>query len=66
MVTGDNDRAVRLSNELYERGYYCSAMFFPIVARGQAGVRMMLRGDMPTELTERFAADLVDVLAGLG
>ncbi|WP_395292675.1 aminotransferase class I/II-fold pyridoxal phosphate-dependent enzyme [Kitasatospora hibisci] len=66
VVTGDNDRAVRLSNELYERGYYCSAMFFPIVARGQSGVRMMLRGDMPTELTERFAADLLDVLAGLG
>ncbi|MFJ2863080.1 aminotransferase class I/II-fold pyridoxal phosphate-dependent enzyme [Kitasatospora sp. NPDC087314] len=66
VVTGDNDRAVRLSTELYERGYYCSAMFFPIVAQGQAGVRMMLRGDMPTELTERFAGDLLDVLAGLG
>jgi 7-keto-8-aminopelargonate synthetase-like enzyme len=66
VVTGDNDRAVRLSNELFRRGYYCSAMFFPIVARGQAGVRMMLRGDMSTELTERFAADLVDALAQLG
>lgn len=65
-VTGDNDRAVRLSTELYQRGYYCSAMFFPIVAQGQAGVRMMLRGDMPTELTERFATDLLETLAGLG
>lgn len=66
VVTGDNDRAVRLSTELYRRGYYCSAMFFPIVAQGQAGVRMMLRGDMPTELTERFATDLLETLAGLG
>lgn len=66
VTVGDNDRAVRLSTELYRRGYYCSAMFFPIVAQGQAGVRMMLRGDMPTELTERFAADLLDVLADLG
>ncbi|MER7754727.1 aminotransferase class I/II-fold pyridoxal phosphate-dependent enzyme [Kitasatospora sp. NPDC097643] len=65
VVTGDNDRAVRLSNELYRRGYYCSAMFFPIVAQNQAGVRMMLRGDMPTDLTERFAADLLDALAEL-
>ncbi|WP_406280782.1 aminotransferase class I/II-fold pyridoxal phosphate-dependent enzyme [Embleya sp. NBC_00896] len=65
VTVGDNDRSVRLSTELYRRGYYCSAMFFPIVAQGQAGVRMMLRGDMPTELTERFATDLVDVLAGL-
>ncbi|WP_206505511.1 aminotransferase class I/II-fold pyridoxal phosphate-dependent enzyme [Streptomyces chrestomyceticus] len=66
VTVGDNDRAVRLSTELYRRGYYCSAMFFPIVAQGQAGVRMMLRGDMPTELTERFATDLLDVLADLG
>ncbi|MER0449450.1 aminotransferase class I/II-fold pyridoxal phosphate-dependent enzyme [Streptomyces sp. Edi4] len=66
VTVGDNDRAVRLSTELYRRGYYCSAMFFPIVARGQAGVRMMLRGDMPTELTERFATDLLEVLADVG
>lgn len=66
VTVGDNDRAVRLSTELYRRGYYCSAMFFPIVARGRAGVRMMLRGDMPTELTERFADDLLAVLARLG
>ncbi|WP_326700034.1 aminotransferase class I/II-fold pyridoxal phosphate-dependent enzyme [Streptomyces sp. NBC_01754] len=66
VTVGDNDRAVRLSTELYRRGYYCSAMFFPIVARGRAGVRMMLRGDMPTELTERFADDLLDVLGRLG
>lgn len=65
VTVGDNDRAVRLSTDLYRRGYYCSAMFFPIVAQGDAGVRMMLRGDMPTELAERFADDLVDSLAGL-
>src|SRR5581483_2392117 len=29
VVLGDNDRAVRLANTLYQRGYYCSAMFFP-------------------------------------
>ncbi|WP_103535582.1 aminotransferase class I/II-fold pyridoxal phosphate-dependent enzyme [Streptomyces sp. SM11] len=65
VTVGDNDRAVALSTELYRRGYYCSAMFFPIVAQGQAGVRMMLRGDMAAELTERFATDLLDVLAEL-
>ncbi|WP_069166845.1 aminotransferase class I/II-fold pyridoxal phosphate-dependent enzyme [Nocardia altamirensis] len=62
VTVGDNDRAVRLSNELYRRGYYCSAMFFPIVARGQAGVRMMLRGDMTGAMTEDFVAVLEDVL----
>ena len=65
VTVGDNDRAVRLSNRLYERGYYCSAMFFPIVARGQAGVRMMLRGDMTSEMTEEFASVLEDALDGI-
>ena len=58
VVTGDNDRAVRLANRLYQRGYYTSAMFFPIVARNQAGVRLMLRGDMTTAMTEDFTAAL--------
>ena len=64
VVLGDNDKAVLLSTELYRRGYYCSAMFFPIVARGQAGVRIMLRGDMTTEMTEEFASTLEDALDG--
>lgn len=62
VTVGDNDRAVRLSTELYRRGYYCSAMFFPIVARGQAGVRMMLRGDMTSTMTDDFVTVLEDVL----
>ena len=66
VLLGDNDRAVRLSTSLYERGYYCSAMFFPIVARGQAGVRLMLRGDMTTAMTEEFVSALEDALDELG
>lgn len=62
VTVGDNDRAVRLSKLLYQRGYYCSAMFFPIVARGQAGIRLMLRGDMTGEMTEDFATVLEDAL----
>ena len=62
VITGDNERAVRLSNELYRAGYYCSAMFFPIVAKGQAGVRVMLRGDMTTAMTEQFVTVLERLL----
>ena len=62
VVLGDNDRAVRLATRLYRRGYYCSAMFFPIVAKGQAGVRLMLRGDMTSAMTEEFATVLEDEL----
>jgi 7-keto-8-aminopelargonate synthetase-like enzyme len=60
VVLGDNDRAVRLATRLYQRGYYCSAMFFPIVAKGQAGVRLMLRGDMTSAMTEEFTSVLED------
>src|SRR6185503_10989348 len=35
ITVGEEDQAVRLSSELYRRGYYCSAVFFPIVARGE-------------------------------
>ena len=66
VVTGDNDRAVRLATSLYQRGYYCSAMFFPIVARDQAGVRLMLRGDMTSAMTEEFSAVLEDAWNELG
>lgn len=61
VVTGDNDRAVRLATQLYQRGFYCSAMFFPIVAKSQAGVRLMLRGDMTSAMTEEFCSVLEDV-----
>ncbi|MGD0064093.1 MAG: aminotransferase class I/II-fold pyridoxal phosphate-dependent enzyme [Streptosporangiaceae bacterium] len=66
VVLGDNDRAVRLSTQLYQRGYYCSAMFFPIVAKGQAGVRLMLRGDMTSAMTEAFTSALADAWDELG
>ena len=66
VTVGDNDRAVRLSNRLYQQGYYCSAMFFPIVARGQSGIRLMLRGDMTSEMTEDFATVLEDALDEVG
>ncbi len=60
---GENDAAVYLSREMYKRGFYCSAIFFPIVPRGRAGIRIMLRGDMPTETTQSFVDHLSEVLA---
>jgi 7-keto-8-aminopelargonate synthetase-like enzyme len=63
ITVGESDRAVRLSRSLYERGYYCSAVFFPIVARGQAGVRIMMRADLETSDVERFCATAKDIIA---
>jgi 7-keto-8-aminopelargonate synthetase-like enzyme len=60
---GDETHAVRLSRELYERGYYCSAVFFPIVPKGEAGVRIMLRADIEPHQLERFARTAHEIVA---
>ena len=59
---GEQDKAVYLSREMYQRGFYSSAVFFPIVPKGKAGIRIMLRGDLPTETTQRFVNHLKEVL----
>lgn len=62
---GEQDKAVALSKAMYRRGYYCSAVFFPIVPRGKAGIRIMLRGDMSTKLTQGLVDNLHAALAEL-
>lgn len=62
---GEQHKAVTLSQKLYQRGFYCSAVFFPIVPVGRAGIRIMLRGDLPTAMVQSFIDHLKDVLATL-
>jgi 7-keto-8-aminopelargonate synthetase-like enzyme len=64
VTVGENEWAVELATKLYERGYYTSAMCFPVVPRGKAGIRLMLRGDMTTAMTEKFIDTLQDILTG--
>lgn len=42
---GDEARASEISGEIFRRGFYTSPVFFPIVERGKAGLRVMLRAD---------------------
>ena len=39
-------RAIHISGEVFRRGYYSSAVFFPIVAKGRAGLRVMPRAEL--------------------
>lgn len=55
ITVGDADRAVQLSAELYRRGFYSSAVFFPIVPQGQAGLRIMIRADLGRSVLATFA-----------
>lgn len=60
---GDEERAVAASAAILERGFYTSAVFFPIVRRGEAGLRIMLRADNTEDEIRSFAAAVHDVLA---
>jgi 7-keto-8-aminopelargonate synthetase-like enzyme len=53
---GEADDAIRASAGILERGFYTSAVFFPIVRRGEAGLRIMLRADNTPEDIRAFAA----------
>jgi 7-keto-8-aminopelargonate synthetase-like enzyme len=55
ITVGDPDRAVAMSAELYRRGFYSSAVFFPIVPQGEAGIRIMIRADISHEQLATFA-----------
>ena len=63
ITVGDADRAVRVSAELYRRGYYSSAVFFPIVPKGEAGIRIMIRADIGREQLADFAGHVRELTA---
>lgn len=42
----DANQAIEVSSEVYKRGFYTSPVFFPIVAKGRAGLRVMGRADL--------------------
>ncbi|MFE6227154.1 aminotransferase class I/II-fold pyridoxal phosphate-dependent enzyme [Streptomyces sp. NPDC057854] len=58
---GSEDATVRLAQALLERGYYASPIFFPVIARGKAGLRLMLRANMTTAEIEDFCRQLKEL-----
>lgn len=62
---GDAAEAVRLSAELFRRGYYSSAVFFPIVPKGAAGLRIMLRADLRESDIAEFVGMIEDICVGV-
>jgi 7-keto-8-aminopelargonate synthetase-like enzyme len=61
---GDEERVSEISGEIFRRGFYTSPVFFPIVERGRAGLRVMIRADNNPEDVLRFC-DAVEELVGL-
>jgi len=55
---GSVDKAVSVAADVYKRGFYTSAVFFPIVAKNRAGLRAMGRADMTHDDIELFCGAL--------
>ncbi|MDJ0628381.1 MAG: aminotransferase class I/II-fold pyridoxal phosphate-dependent enzyme [Rhodobacter sp.] len=62
ITLGDEKKSVDVSKRMLERGYYTSAVFFPIVKRGAAGLRVMLRADLTEADIRNFAATLNETI----
>lgn len=60
---GPEAAAVERSRRLLERGFYSSAVFFPIVPKGRAGVRIMLRANVSPSDLQRLCDALQEVSA---
>lgn len=60
---GPESEAVARSRRLLERGFYSSAVFFPIVAKGRAGLRIMLRANLSRDDVQRLCDAVQEVSA---
>jgi len=46
VVVGDRDKAIKMSRNLLDKGYYVSPVYFPVAAHGNEGLRIMIRADI--------------------
>jgi 7-keto-8-aminopelargonate synthetase-like enzyme len=61
VVPMSDETVIEAGRRVYEAGFYVSPVFFPIVARGTAGLRVMLRAGQTSEQIRRLCAVLVEV-----
>jgi 7-keto-8-aminopelargonate synthetase-like enzyme len=60
--TGSESMATEYSGRIFDRGFYTSAVFFPIVERGKAALRIMIRADNRPDDIRHFCHVVEDVL----
>lgn len=58
---GSEETTVTLAQDLLRAGFFSPPIFFPIIGRGKAGMRVMLRANMSAEEIEEFCG-LVNTL----
>jgi 7-keto-8-aminopelargonate synthetase-like enzyme len=65
VTIGNTEDTIRLSKKILSAGFYVSPVFFPIVARDQSGIRVMLRTDVPNEEIYRLSLVIREELSRL-
>jgi len=61
VVPMSDETVIEAGRQVYKAGFYVSPVFFPIVSRGTAGLRVMLRAGQTDEQIRRLCAVLVEV-----
>ncbi|TDP89624.1 aminotransferase class I/II-fold pyridoxal phosphate-dependent enzyme [Labedaea rhizosphaerae] len=61
VVPMSDETVIAAGRQVFEAGFYVSPVFFPIVARGTAGLRVMLRAGQTEEQVRALCAVLVEV-----
>lgn len=56
LVTVSDEKVIECGQALFKEGFYVSPVFFPIVARGKSGLRVMIRAGLPTYEVERMCS----------
>lgn len=60
---GDVERTIGIAQRLFQEGCYVAPLFFPVIARGRSGLRVMLRADMDRADITRFSGLLREFTA---
>ena len=63
---GEAEKAIEYSKFVYQNGFYTSAVFFPIVARGNAGLRVMPRASLTKEDMQNFCNTIENAKKEIG
>jgi 7-keto-8-aminopelargonate synthetase-like enzyme len=61
VVPMSDETVIEAGRQVFAAGFYVSPVFFPIVPRGTAGLRVMLRAGQTDEQIRRLCAVLVEV-----
>ena len=62
IVIGDEKKAMEIAKELFEQGYYISAIRFPTVKKGSARLRVTLMSTHTKEELKRTAKAIGDIV----